>query len=31
MDDIFVDVFDFGWGKIKIGRVWVYVFDGSGY
>lgn len=30
-DDTPVDVLDPGWGKTKTGRVWVYVFDGSGY
>ena len=30
-DDTPVDVLDPGRGKTKTGRVWVYVFDGSGY
>jgi hypothetical protein len=30
-DDTPVDVLDSGRGKTKTGRVWVYVFDGSGY
>lgn len=30
-DDTPVDVLDPGRGRTKTGRVWVYVFDGSGY
>ena len=30
-DDTPVDVLDPGRGKTRIGRLWVYVFDGSGY
>jgi transposase len=30
-DDTPVDVLDPGRGKTKTGRVWVYIFDGSGY
>jgi hypothetical protein len=30
-DDTPVDVLDRGKGKTKTGRLWVYVFDGSGY